>query len=172
MAFPTWIIPIITAILPWLFGGKRKEEEETETQKQITTQTTPSTTDPGYALLSQWLLGNITPQAEAYLKGGWGGGPQSPLFGMFGKDWTTQLLQMLEKTWGETITKMGEPAVPVSPERTCETIRDDFKRYCDDKRRTKPTFDFVRCMFDAEKIYQKCIERKSATTTSYEEEKF
>ncbi len=103
----------LIGLLPWLwsslFGGDKNKQQPTDTTTQDTTQTTVTPPwqprDPGYNVLSPYLLSMLTQNMGRLSGAGYPGGKG------IGGDMTKQLIDMIGKSWPDILGNASKPVV-------------------------------------------------------------
>jgi len=116
MAFDPWsLLMLAPSLLQLLFGGNKGD---TQQQTQDTTQTTTTPAwqprDPGYSILSPYLLSMLTQNMGRLSGAGFPGGKG------IGGDMTTQLIDLISSSWPDIMASYTKPAESTTTE-TLET---------------------------------------------------
>jgi len=117
------ILPALIGLVPWLwnsFFGNKNQDQQTQDTTQDTTQTTVTPPwqpkDPGYNIMSPYLMSMLTQNMGRLSGAGYPGGKG------IGGDMTSQLIDMLSKSWPDILGNASKPAAPVKPEEPKDTL--------------------------------------------------
>ena len=124
MAFDPWsLLMLAPSLLQLLFGGNKGD---TQQQTQDTTQTTTTPAwqprDPGYSILSPYLLSMLTQNMGRLSGAGFPGGKG------IGGDMTTQLIDLISSSWPDIMASYTKPAGTKPTTLTAEKIASCEKR--------------------------------------------
>jgi hypothetical protein len=123
MALPAWLIPALISLIPMLFGGKKDEQTQDTTQDTTQTTVTPpwQPKDPGYNIMSPYLMSMLTQNMGRLSGAGFPGGKG------IGGDMTQSIIDLIGKSWPDIMGNAGKTATPIQP--TQPSIEDS--QYCE-----------------------------------------